>query len=104
MTVDTGKLIKSPEVTYDYIKNKELLCVTVELPGVEPDTYSLNVATCGFCVSADTSNVQFKGCYRFYHEVDADKAEVKFKNGTLTISIPFFKPLCGRQFPIDFDV
>ena len=104
MTVDTNKLIKSPEVTYDYIKNKELLCVTVELPGVEADTYSLNIATCGFCVSADTSNTQFKGCYRFYHEVDADKAEVKFKNGTLTISIPFFKPLCGRQFPIDFDV
>ena len=74
MTVDTNKLIKSPEVTYDYIKNKELLCVTVELPGVEADTYSLNIATCGFCVSADTSNTQFKGCYRFYHEVDADKA------------------------------
>jgi HSP20 family molecular chaperone IbpA len=103
MTVDTDKLIKSPEVTFDYIKKKESLCVTVELSGVEPDTYSLNISTCGFCVSADTSNIQYKGCYRFYHEVDADKAEVKFKNGTLTLKIPFFEPLCGKQFPIDID-
>ena len=104
MAVDTDKLIKSPEVTYDYIKNKEALCVTVELPGVKQGTYSLKIATCGFCVSADTSNIQYKGCYRFYHEVDADNAEVKFKNGTLIIQVPFFEPLCGKQFPIDIDV
>jgi len=103
MTVDTTKLIKSPEVTFDYIKKKESLCVTIELPGVEPDTYTLNIATCGFCVSADTADIQYKGCYSFHHEVDAERAEVKFKNGTLTINIPFFAPLCGKQFPIDFD-
>ena len=104
MTVDTSKLIKSPEVSYDYNKKNESLCVTVELPDVEPDTYTLHLATCGFCVSAETSNIQYKGCYRFYHEVDADNAEVKFKNGTLTINIPFFEPLCGKQFPIDIDL
>ena len=104
MNINTNKLIKSPEVTYDYIKKKEALCVTVEIPGVESDTYSLSIATCGFCVSAETSNIQYKGCYRFYHEVDADNAEIKFKNGTLTIKVPFFEPLCGKQFPIDFDL
>ena len=46
MTVDTSKLIKSPEVSYDYNKKKESLCVTVELPGVEPGTYVLKMATC----------------------------------------------------------
>ena len=104
MTVDTNRLIKSPEVVFDYIKKKETLCVTVELPGVKPSTYSLNIASCGFCVSADTPNIQYKGCYRFYHEVDAENAEVKFKNGTLTIKVPFFNPLCGKQFPIDIDI
>jgi HSP20 family molecular chaperone IbpA len=104
MTIDTKKLIKSPEVTYDYIKKKEALNVSVELPGVKPGTYSLNIATCGFCISAETSNIQYKGCYRFYHEVDADNAEIIFRNGTLTIKVPFFAPLCGKQFPIDYDV
>jgi HSP20 family molecular chaperone IbpA len=103
MTVVPNKLIKSPEVTFDYIKKKELLCVTVELPGVAQDTYSLNLSTCGFCVDADTPDFKYKGWYRFYHEVDADNAEVKFKNGTLTINVPFFIPLCGKQFPIDTD-
>ena len=101
MTVVSNKLIKSPEVTFDYIKKRELFSVTVELPGVVSDIYSLNVATWGFCISADTSNFKYKGCYRFYHDVDADNAEVKFKNGTLTINTPFFNPLCGKQFPID---
>ena len=104
MTIDTNKLIKSPEVTYDYIKKKEVLCVTVELPGVESEAYSLTIASCGFCVSANTLQTQYKGCYRFYHEVDADNAEVEFKNGTLTIKAPFFAPLCGKQFPIDIDL
>ncbi len=104
MTVDTSKLIKSPEVSYDYNKKKESIYVTVELPGVKPGTYTLKIATCGFCVSAEAQGIQFKGCYRFYHEVDADDAEVKFKNGTLTISVPFFEPLCGKQFPIDIDI
>ena len=103
MTVDTDKLTKSPEVTYDYDKKSESLLVTVELPGVAPDTYELNLATCGFCITADTPNTLFKGCYKFYHEVDPDDAKVKLKNGTLTIRVPFFAPVCGRQFPIDFE-
>ena len=87
MTVDSNKLIKSPEVDFDYIKKKESLCVTIELPGVKLDTYSLNIATCGFCVS----------------DVVADNAEVNLKNGTLTIYAPFANPVCGKQFPIDSD-
>ncbi len=103
MSVDTNKLIKSPEVTYDYDKKKELLLVTVELPNVEPDTYDLKITTCGFCVSADVESIQYKGCYMFFHEVDSDAAEIFFKNGTLSIRLPFFAPICGKQFPIDFD-
>ena len=104
MTVDTNKLIKSPEVSYDYDHKTESLLVTVELPGVEPDTSELSLATCGFCISANNSNIQYKGCYRFHHEVDTDAAKVKFKNGTLSIKIPFFAPICGKQFPIDVDL
>ena len=103
MKVDTDKLIKSPEVTYDYDKKSESLLVTVELPGVKQENYELNMAICGFCISADTPDIQYKGCYKFYHEVDADAAEISFKNGTLTIRVPFFAPICGKQFPIDVD-
>ena len=101
MTLDTDKLIKNPEVTYDYDKKHESLCVTVELPGVDPDGFDLNLATCGFCIFAETKDIQYKGCYSFFHEVDADAAKVKLKNGTLSIRLPFFAPLCGKQFPID---
>jgi len=103
VTVDTAKLIKSPEVTFDYDKKNESLLVTVELPGVEPDKFDLRMATCGFCVSAETADIQYKGCYKFFHEVDADEAKVKFKKGTLTIRIPFYAPICGKQLPIDFE-
>lgn len=103
MTVDTDKLIKSPEVTYDYDKKNESLLVTIELPGVEPGIYELNLATCGFYISAETPDILYQGGYRFYHEVDAEAAVVRFKKGTLSIRVPFFAPICGKQFPIDLD-
>ena len=105
MDVDTSKLIKSPEVTFDYDKKSESLDVTVEIPGVvDEDAIDLKISVCGFCVSADTPSIQYKGCYRFFHEVDADDAKIKFKNGTLSVTIPFFAPICGKQFPIDMAV
>jgi HSP20 family molecular chaperone IbpA len=104
MPVDTKKLIKSPEVTYDYDHKLESLLVTVELPGVAPDAYELHIALCGFYISARTAEIQYEGNYRFFHEVDADAAKVKFKNGTLSIRLPFFAPICGKQSPIEVDV
>ena len=104
MDVDTSKLIKSPEVTFDYDKKSESLAVTVEIPGVDHEKdIDLRISVCGFCVSAETQSIQYKGCYRFFHEVDADDAKIKFKNGTLSITVPFFEPLCGKQFPVDID-
>ena len=101
MTVDTNKLIKSPEVTYDYDHKLESLLVTVELPGVEPGAFELHIALCGFYISAKTSDIQYEGSYKFFHEVDADSAKIEFRNGTLSLRLPFFRPICGRQFPID---
>jgi|GEM_PF-1774780 len=102
MAIDTQKLIKSPEVTYDYDHKHESLLVTVELPGVEPGGYELHIALCGFYVSAKTADIQYDGKYRFFHEVDADAAKVEFRNGTLTLRLPFFSPICGKQLPVDF--
>ncbi len=79
------------------------MLVTVELPGVEPDSYELNLATCGFFISADTPDILYKGGYRFYHEVDADAAEVKFKNGTLIHTGSLLAPICGKQLPLDLE-
>jgi HSP20 family molecular chaperone IbpA len=104
MSVDTNKLIKSPEVTYDYDHKLESLLVTVELPGVEPDAFVLNIALCGFYISAKTSDIQYEGNYKFFHEVDADAAKVEFRNGTLSVRLPFFAPICGKQFPIELDI
>ena len=101
MTADINKLIKSPEVTYDYDKKLESLLVTVELPGVKQDAFELNLAACGFCISAETTDIQYHGCYKFLHEVDCDEAKVKLKNGTLSIRLPFFEPMCGKQFPME---
>ena len=104
MTIDTTKLIKSPEVTYDYDHKLESLLVTVELPGVAPNAFELHIATCGFHISAKSSDIQYEGNYRFYHEVDADAAKIEFRNGTLSLRIPFFAPICGKQFPIDMNL
>lgn len=103
MTIDTTKLIKSPEVTYDYDHKLESLLVTVELPGVAPDAYELHIALCGFYISAKSPDIQYEGNYRFFHEIDADGAKVEFRNGTLSMRIPFFAPICGKQFPIDMN-
>jgi HSP20 family molecular chaperone IbpA len=104
MTVDTTKLIKSPEVTYDYDHKHESLLVTVELPGVVSDAYELHIALCGFYISAKTADIQYEGKYRFFHEVDADAAKVEFRNGTLSLRLPFFAPICGKQSPLDVNV
>ena len=103
MTIDTTKLIKSPEVTYDYDHKHEYLLVTVELPGVTSDSFQLNIALCGFHISAMTPDIQYVGNYRFFHEVDADAAKIEFRNGTLSMRIPFFIPICGKQLPLDTD-
>ena len=105
MNIDTDKLIKSPEVTFDYDKRNESLQVTVEVPGVDDeDAIDLKISACGFCISADTSSTQYKGWYSFFHEVDGENAKIQFRNGTLSISLPFFAPLCGKQTPIDMDI
>ena len=103
MKVNTRKIIKSPEVTYDYDHKLESLRVTVELPEVKPDAYDLHVALCGFHISAETKDIQYEGSYKFFHEVDADSAKIEFRNGTLSIRLPFFAPICGKQFPLGTD-
>ena len=104
MEIDTSILIKSPEVTFDYDKQNESLDITVEMPGVHSENeIDLKISVCGFCVSAKTDNIQYKGCYKFFHEVDTDEAKINFEHGTLSLVLPFFEPICGKQYPLDMD-
>lgn len=103
MSAEKSKPTAPPEVLYNYDKESESLCVTVELPGAEEDSIDLNLAVCGFCIEAESAEKRYEGCFQFHHEVNPDAATKSFEGGVLSIKIPFFEPLYGKKFPIHPD-
>ena len=95
-----NKPCTSPEVVITHNDDDTGLVITASLPGVEKKDIELNVGSQNFCISGEREDLRYEGCYQLVHDVVADNTDAEFKNGLLTVKVPFKEPLCGRKIEI----
>ncbi len=64
------------------------LRIELEMPDVEKKDISLDMRKDSFCVTAPRGELEYSGCFRLAHEVEAHRTEAKFENGLLRIFAP----------------
>ena len=82
----------------------ERYLIEVQLPGLNKKDVHFEISKKSFLVQAARTELEYYGCYVLGHEVNADKAKAKFRNGLLTVSVPLakpFKPFKGTKVEID---
>ena len=87
-----------PEATVDH--DREKYHIEVELPGVSKEKIELEFGEQGFCVKASRDDVVFNACYSLAHTVDPKKADAKFENGLLKVTVPFKQPIAGTKVQV----
>jgi HSP20 family protein len=98
----TKKKIKpalTPCVCFDH--DVENYHIQVELPGVKKEDIELSVSEQSFCVRGLREDIDLIACYYLAHRVNEDKAEAKYENGLLDVTIPLKKPLKGKKISIE---
>jgi HSP20 family molecular chaperone IbpA len=89
-----------PEVVITHNEEDTGLIVTASLPGVEKKDVELTVGSHNFCITGEREDLRFEGCYQLVHDVVGDNTDAEFKNGLLTLKIPFKEPLLGKKIVI----
>ncbi len=84
-----NKIKVSPLACLYHDEKENRLRIEVEFPDVGEKNISLDMKKDSFCVNASTEDAEYSGCYRLGHEVEPDKTETRYENGTLKIFTPF---------------
>ena len=71
-------------------ENEENLHIEIELPGVEKKDITFRWET-GFSIDAVRGDVRYVGTYAISCPVDPDRAKAIFKNGLLTVDVPYIE-------------
>jgi HSP20 family molecular chaperone IbpA len=66
--------------------------IEIELPGVEKKSIKLRMHEDSFFIAGETDDTIYIGSYAVCCEVDPENAKAKYKNGLLTIDVPFKEP------------
>ena len=101
MAKKKDKTLVSARVCGYHDEKDENLIVEVELPGVKKKDLKLHVTEDGYCASGERDDFCYEACYKFMHEIDADKAKAKFDSGLLAITVPCMKPEEPREITIE---
>ncbi|NLZ31167.1 MAG: Hsp20/alpha crystallin family protein [Methanomicrobiales archaeon] len=72
-------------------ENEENLHIEIELPGVEKKDITFKMQETGFSVDAVRGDVRYVGTYAISCPVDPDRAKAIFKNGLLTVDVPYIE-------------
>ena len=78
----------TPCTCFSLDDRQERLNITVEMPGVDKNSISLDMWRDSFCVSAPREETEYSGCFMLAHEVEPDRAEARYENGLLNIFAP----------------
>jgi HSP20 family protein len=90
-----------PEVCFDHDQNGYL--IDIELPGVKKEQIDLSIGQQSLCIEAPRSDgeIVYLGCFALVHPVDQSKAEAKYDNGLLKLTVPFKAPIKSKRIPIE---
>lgn len=92
----------SPEVCAMPDERHENLHIEIELPGVDKDKIILKMHEDSFNIRANREGVEYSGSYAVCCPIDYANAKARYKNGLLTIDVPYMKPApSGKKIPID---
>jgi len=50
---------------------------------------------------APRENFEYSSCYTLAHEIDPGKSKAKFKDGLLTLTLPFKEPIAGKKLKVE---
>jgi HSP20 family protein len=80
----------------------ENLHIEVELPGVEKGDINFRMQEDNFTIDATRGDVRYVGTYAICCPVDPEKAKATFRNGLLTVDVPYVQPVEeeAKQIPI----
>ncbi len=86
------KIRFSPAICAMPDEKHENLHLEVELPGVEKENIVLTMHEDSFFIRAPTEDMEYVGSYALCCPIDMEKARAKYKNGLLSIDVPYKKP------------
>jgi HSP20 family protein len=82
-------------------ENHENLHIEIELPGVEREGIKLRMHEDSFFVRAEKEDVRYVGSYAICCPVDYEQAKAEYKNGLLTVDVPYRQPQeRGKEIPV----
>lgn len=92
----------SPKVCAMPDDRHENLYIEVELPGVDKEDIFLTMHADSFMIKAKKENMEYSGSYTVCCPIEYEQAKAKYKNGLLTINVPYKKPVMkGKTIPIE---
>ena len=81
--------------------DREKYTIEVELPGVDKKDINFEASGTGFCLRAPRGDdVEYVGCWNLAHTIDPEKVDATFKNGLLTVTVPFAERFEGVKVAI----
>ncbi|UCF05724.1 MAG: Hsp20/alpha crystallin family protein [bacterium] len=83
----------APEICSYVDDDHTFLTVEVKIPGVEKGDISLKMHADSFSLSAPHRDIEYVTALSFCCPVNAEKADAHYKNGLLTIEVPFRDPM-----------
>lgn len=72
-------------------ESEENLHIEIELPGVEKRDITFKMQETSFSVDAIRGDVRYVGTYAISCPIDPDQAKATFKNGLLTVDVPYIE-------------
>jgi HSP20 family protein len=94
--------VRAPKSYYDYYEDKDMLNLTVELPGVSKEDVKINATDRTISVSTvsekeESTTPKFGRKFRFHYKIKPENVSAKFENGVLKLDIE-------RDLPKKFDI
>lgn len=74
-------------------ENHENLIIEIELPGVKKEDIKFKMHDDSFYVTATKEGIEYNGSYATCCPIKPDKAEGKYENGLLIVTVPYKDPL-----------
>lgn len=83
-------------------EDEENLHIEIELPGVDKKDITFKMQETSFSIDAPRGDVRYVGTYAIGCPVDPNRAKATFKNGLLTVDVPYVRPTAEetKEIPI----
>ncbi len=82
----------SPNVCAYSDEKNENLKIEIQLPGVKKEDITFKVNEDSFYIKAPKEDVEYIGSYAVCCPIIPDKADAKYKDGLLNVTVPYKEP------------